>query len=69
MLHGSLTIELAAMSKHCLDIRISSIEEMKNEVETWTNERTKKEVRITWQFTKEIARDKLSRHYKDMQNF
>lgn len=62
-------IELAAMSKQCLDRRISSIEEMKNEVEFWTNERARKEVKITWQFTKEIARDKLSRHYKAMQNF
>ena len=62
-------IEISALSRQCLDRRIGNIEEMKNEVEYWVGERTAKKVKINWQFTKEIAREKLGRHYTAMQNF
>ena len=62
-------IELSALSRQCLDRRIGELEELKKEVSTWTNERTKKEVKISWQFTKEKAREKLIRKYQSVQNF
>ena len=62
-------IELSALSRQCLDRRIGCIKTLKKEVETWTNERTKKAVKITWQFTREKARVKLKRRYENVQNF
>ncbi len=62
-------IELSALSRQCLNRRISSIEELRSEVEIWTNERTKKEVKINWEFTKENAREKLHGRYESVQNF
>ena len=62
-------IEFAALSKQCLDRRIGKIEFLEKEVKTWTNERNKKSVKINWQFTNMAAREKMSRHYKKVQNF
>lgn len=64
-----IEIEFAALSKQCLDRRIGSIEELKREVEIWTEERNKRAVKIHWEFTKEAAREKFERHYKSAQNF
>jgi len=62
-------IELSALSRQCLDRRIGELDELKREVFTWTNERTKKAVKITWQFTREKAREKLKSRYEIVQNF
>jgi hypothetical protein len=62
-------IELAALSKQCLDRRIGSIETLRNEVEIWTQERVQKKVKIFWEFSNTNAREKLKRHYEKAQNF
>lgn len=62
-------IELAALSKQCLDRRIGDIKTLEHEVKTWAEDRTNRAVKITWQFTNEIAREKLERHYRNAQNF
>lgn len=61
-------IELAALSKQCLNRRIGDIEILRSEVAVWVNERTKKAVKINWEFTKENAREKLSGHYSSVRN-
>lgn len=61
-------IELAALSKQCLDRRISNIDTLRHETTTWSKERTEKQVKIKWEFTNDIARTKLDRHYKHVQN-
>ena len=62
-------IELAALSKQCLDRRIGDIKTLEREVKIWSQDRSDKGVKIQWQFTNEIARVKLQRRYKNAQNF
>ena len=54
-------IELSALSKQCLDRRIAEIKILKSEVEAWTDKRNKQKT----YFTKNQARDKFERHYKN----
>lgn len=61
-------IEFSALSKQCLDRRIGNLKTLKKEVKVWTKERNKKKVKIHWQFTKNHARDKFARFYKDIIN-
>lgn len=61
-------IEIAALSKQCLDRRIGDIEFLRREVNTWTAERTKKAMPITWEFTNEVAREKMGSHYRNVFN-
>jgi transposase len=59
-------IEFSALSKQCLDRRIGNLRVLKNEVSAWSGERNKKKIKITWQFTKNNAREKFARFYENM---
>ncbi len=61
-------IELSALSKQCLDRRIAQRRILSKEVMTWSGKRNRLRTRITWQFTKSIAREKLYRHYDIIKN-
>jgi DDE superfamily endonuclease len=56
-------IELSALSRICLDRRLDSIEKLDKEIQQLVKERNENKVKIKWQFTKEMAREKLNRHY------
>jgi len=59
-------IEIAALSKQCLDQRIPSIAKMKQIVQSFVKERNRNKVKIQWRFTTPIARTKLERHYGNL---
>lgn len=61
-------IELSALSKQCLDRRIDKMSVLAKEVLTWCKKRNRLETKITWHFTKNSARDKMSRHYESIKN-
>jgi len=61
-----IEIEFSALSRQCLDRRIPTIEELTSEVLTLVVERNKKQIKINWQFSIQSARDKLNRHYADV---
>jgi len=61
-------IELSALSKQCLDRRIDQRRELAKEVMTWSRKRNRLKTKITWQFTKNIARVKLGRFYNIIDN-
>ena len=65
--HGSwlniAEIELSAMTRQCLDRRISLIEELRMELSEWGIERNKNQKGVDWQFTTNTARIKLKRLY------
>jgi hypothetical protein len=65
--HGSwlniAEIELSALSRQCLDRRISDTEILKREVETWKAGRNDAKTRVHWRFTTTNARIKLHRLY------
>jgi len=61
-------IELSALSKQCLDRRIGYINTFSDEVEAWARQRNRRKVTISWQFTKNDARDKMYRFYQSIRN-
>jgi transposase len=68
--HGSwlnmAEIELSVLSGQCLDRRIGSEEELKQEVAAWQDKRNHKEIKVNWQFTTQDARIKLKRLYPSL---
>jgi DDE superfamily endonuclease len=61
-------IELSALSKQCLDRRIAVMPALAAEVNSWAKRRNRLEAGITWNFTKNDARKKLSRLYDTIKN-
>jgi hypothetical protein len=61
-------IELSALSKQCLDRRISDIRILTKEVVAWVKKRNQLGITVTWQFTKNKARDKFIRFYNTIKN-
>jgi hypothetical protein len=61
-------IELSAISKQCLDRRIGKIEKLADEVGAWERERNRIKAGVRWEFKKNDAREKLHRHYLNLQN-
>ena len=56
-------IELAALAKQCLDRRIPNVPLMRREVLAWADRRNLEGRTVEWTFAKEQAREKLERHY------
>lgn len=61
-------IELSALSKQCLDRRIAEMKTLATEVNSWTKRRNRLEAGISWNFTKNDARNKLRRLYDTISN-
>ena len=61
-------IELAALTKQCLDRRIDTMKHLSKEVCTWAKDRNRRKVTVSWQFTKNVARQKFDRHYHTIRN-
>ena len=61
-------IELSALSKQCLDRRIAQRRILTKEVLTWSAKRNRLQTKITWQFTKNKAREKNGRFYSIIHN-
>jgi len=56
-------LEFSALARQCLNRRIPSQALLQKEVLAWVKARNKVRVKVTWQFSIEVARDKLHRHY------
>ena len=61
-------IELSALSKQCLDRRIGDIKTLSKEVTAWAQKRNNNKTTITWQFSKNKAREKFQSHYYRLKN-
>lgn len=61
-------IELSALSKQCLDRRIAQMRVLAREVIAWSTKRNRLGTTVTWQFTKNSAREKLERIYQAIKN-
>jgi hypothetical protein len=62
-------IEFAALSKQCLDRRIPEVETLRSEVEAWAERRNQAKKTVRWKFLQPDARQKLHRHYENVQKF
>lgn len=61
-----IEIEFSAIARVCLDRRIPTQEELEQEVLAIVKERTEKRILIDWQFSIAKARQKLNRHYEQV---
>lgn len=61
-----IEIEFSALARQCLDRRIPSLDQLREEVLAIVAERDRKAIKITWQFTVETARTKLNRGYQQV---
>ena len=61
-------IELSALSKQCLDRRIAEMKTLATQVVSWARQRNRLKAGISWNFTKNDARNKLSRFYDTIIN-
>ena len=61
-------IELATLTKQCLDRRIGTMKYLSKEVCTWARDRNRRKATVSWQFTKTVAREKFNRHYYNIRN-
>ena len=70
--HGSwlnmAEIELNVLNGQCLNRHISTIKEIKEEVDAWQKDRNNKNSKINWRFTTKNARIKLKRLYPSIYN-
>ena len=68
--HGSwlnmAEIELAVLTRQCLDRRIADTQELRRQVGAWETERNAKKMKVRWQFTTPDARIKLHRLYPSL---
>lgn len=58
-----IELDFSALTRQCLDRRIGSIDLLSREILAWVEHRNKKGIRIDWQFTVPIARQKFQRAY------
>ena len=56
-------IELAALSRQCLDRRLGDVATVRRQVGTWEKDRNTKKVKVQWRFTTPDARIKLRKLY------
>ena len=63
---NQIEIEFSALSKQCLNRRIATQEELTREVLAIVKQREEKAIKIDWQFSIKAARNKLNRHYQQV---
>jgi hypothetical protein len=56
-------IEFSVLARECLNRRISSIEELQEQVLIWGEKRNRKVTKFHWSFTVNAARETLANHY------
>ncbi|MEL6624946.1 MAG: IS630 family transposase [Bacteroidota bacterium] len=61
-----IEIEFSVLSRQCLNRRIPCIHKLEAEVLAFFKERSKKAIKINWQFTQHQARKKLNRRYAEI---
>ena len=61
-----IEIELSTLARGCLHRRIPTLEQLQAEVLALIQQRHERQIPIQWQFSITAARDKLSRHYTQL---
>ncbi|MFT6905133.1 MAG: hypothetical protein ACJAS1_001787 [Oleiphilaceae bacterium] len=56
-------IEIGAMSRQCLDKRITDMDTLKQELSIWAAKRNEEKATIKWMFDVDAARSKLHKTY------
>lgn len=61
-------IELAAVSKQCLDRRLGHRQALASEVRAWEQQRNAIRATVLWRFPQQAAREKFAKYYPAIQN-
>jgi hypothetical protein len=61
-----IEIEFSVLSRQCLDRRLPTLELLEKEGLVFFKERTAKKIKIHWQFSLKAARNKLNKHYQQV---
>ena len=61
-----IEIEFSALARQCLNSRIPTKQLLEEKVVALVKERNEKNIKINWQFSINNARDKMNRHYKNI---
>ncbi len=56
-------LEWSALQRQYLGQRLASKEAVEDEIQAWEADRNARSVRVNWQFSTPMAREKLGRHY------
>jgi hypothetical protein len=59
-------LELSALSRQCLNRRITSMPQLQREVSSWARQRNKDRVSVNWQFSIKLAREKFADKYPEV---
>ena len=59
-------IEISVLSRQCLRRRIGEVERLRDEVESWQNQRNREGITTKWRLTVTDARRTLPRLYPEM---
>lgn len=66
--HGSwlnmIELEFSALSRQCLDRRISSLDQLRDQILHWIKDRNDKKIKIDWTFTSKKAQKKMGSKYQ-----
>jgi hypothetical protein len=63
-----IEIEFSALTRLCLDRRISTQAQLEREILSLVAQRKADQIKITWQFSVQSARSKLNAHYVKVQS-
>jgi len=58
-----IEIEFSALARLCLNRRIPTLEKLETEVMAIIADRRQKRIKFDWQFSIQVCREKLNRHY------
>lgn len=58
-----IEIEFSALARLCLNRRIPTIEQLEAEIMALIDDRHQKQIKINWQFSVDLCREKFNRHY------
>lgn len=62
-----IEIEFSALTRLCLDRRISTFEQLEAQIQAFLAERDRQNIKINWQFSIQTARSKFNSHYSTVQ--
>lgn len=65
---NKVEIEIGVMNRQCLNQRIPTWEQLKDELEAWQNRRNEEKASIQWSFDVAAAREKFTKAYEKLRN-
>lgn len=62
-------LEFSVLARQCLGQRFATLEHLRQAAVAWANQRNRAQIRIKWTFSTQDARQKLRRHYLNLNSY